>query len=80
MDIAATSYTRIIYSSADPFNTYTMYNPADVRWDVLNDIMSLYNLHIYRILGLNGVDHLSTATCVQKFLNLQMMTTFLFLS
>jgi hypothetical protein len=27
-----------------------------------------------------GADHLSTATCVQKFLNLQMMTIFLFLS
>jgi hypothetical protein len=26
-----------------------------------------------------GADHLSTATCVQKFLNLQMMTIFLFL-
>ena len=24
-------YTRIIYSSADLFTTYTMYNPADVR-------------------------------------------------
>lgn len=50
-----TSYTRIEYPSADPYSTYTMYNPADVRWDVLNDIMSSYNLHNYQILGLNGV-------------------------
>src|ERR1700674_4004134 len=54
-----TSYTRIEYPSADPYSTYTMYNPADVRWDVLNDIMSSYNLHNYQILGLNGV----RATC-----------------
>ena len=52
-----TSYTRIEYPSADPYSTYTMYNPADVRWDVLNDIMSSYNLHNYQILGLNGVPH-----------------------
>ena len=32
-----------------------MYNPADIRWDVLNDIMSLYYLHIYRIFGLKGL-------------------------
>jgi hypothetical protein len=50
-----TSYTRIEYPSADPYSTYTMYNPVDVRWDVLNDIMSSYNLHNYQILGLNGV-------------------------
>src|SRR5882762_4470889 len=50
-----TSYTRIEYPSADPYSTYTMYNPADVHWDVLNDIMSSYNLHNYQILGLNGV-------------------------
>jgi len=47
--------TRIEYLSADPYSTYTIYNPADVRSDVLNDIMSSYYLHIYRILGLNGV-------------------------
>jgi len=32
-----------------------MYSPADIRSDVLNDIMSSYYLHNYRILGLNGV-------------------------
>ena len=32
-----------------------MYNPADIRWDVLNDIMSSYYLHNHQILGLNGV-------------------------
>ena len=47
--------TRIEYHSADLYNTDTMYNPADVRWDVLSDIMSSYYLHIYRIFGLNGV-------------------------
>ena len=50
--------TRIEYHSADLYYTYTMYNLADVRWDVLNDIMSLYYLHIYRIFGLNGVYYL----------------------
>jgi len=54
-----TSYTHIGYPSADPYSTYTMYNPADVRWDVLNDIMSSYNLHNYQILGLNGVTYLT---------------------
>ena len=39
-----------------------MYNPAEIRWDVLNDIMSLYYLHIYRIFGLNGVVHMHTKT------------------
>jgi hypothetical protein len=34
---------------------YTLYNPADIRWDVLNDIMSLYFLCFYRIFRLNGV-------------------------
>ena len=47
--------TRIEYHSADLYDTYTMYNLADIHWDVLNDIMSLYYLHIYRIFGLNGV-------------------------
>jgi hypothetical protein len=31
--------TRIEYHSADLYYTYTMYNPANVRWDVLNNIM-----------------------------------------
>jgi hypothetical protein len=32
-----------------------MYNPPDIRWHVLNDTMSQYYLHYYRIFGLNGV-------------------------
>ncbi len=48
--------THIEYHSADLYYTYTMYNPADVRWDVLNDIMSSYYLRYYRIFGLNGLD------------------------
>jgi muconolactone delta-isomerase len=50
-----TLYTRIEYHSAGLYNTYTIYHPADVRSDVLNDIMSSYNLHNYRIFGLNGL-------------------------
>ena len=38
--------TSIKYHSTDPYNTYTMYNPVDIRWDVLNDIMSFYYLRI----------------------------------
>ena len=34
---------------------YTMYNPADIYWDILNDIMLLYYLHNYCIFGLNGL-------------------------
>ena len=37
------------------YSTYTLYNLVDVRWDVLSDIMSSYYLHIYQVLGLNGV-------------------------
>ena len=47
--------TCIEYHSADLYYTYTMYNPADIRWDVLNDITSLYYLYIYRIFGLKGL-------------------------
>src|SRR5882762_5403937 len=47
--------TCIEYHSTDLYYTYTMYNPADVRWDVLNDIMSSYYLRYYRIFGLNGL-------------------------
>ena len=43
------------YWSAYGYNTYTLYNPVDVHWDVLSHIMSLYYLHIYQVLGLNGV-------------------------
>jgi hypothetical protein len=32
-----------------------MYHPADVRWDVLNNIMSSYYLHNHRIFGLNAL-------------------------
>ena len=54
--------TRIEYHSADLYYTYTMYNLVDVRWDVLNDIMSLYYLHIYWIFRLNGVGMLYDTT------------------
>jgi hypothetical protein len=47
--------THIEYHSADTYDTYTMYNLADVHWDILNDIMSSYYLDIYRIFGLNGL-------------------------
>ena len=47
--------TCIEYHSADLYYTYTMYNLADVCWDILNDIMSLYYLHIYHIFGLKGL-------------------------
>jgi hAT family C-terminal dimerisation region len=36
-----------------------MYHLADVRWDVLNDIMSSYYLHIQRIFGLKALQKLS---------------------
>ena len=36
-------------------NRYYTYNQADIGWDILNNIMSLYYLHIYRIFRLNGV-------------------------
>src|SRR5882762_10991778 len=45
----------IKYCSADTYNTYIMYSPVDVRWHVLNDIMSEYYLRYYHILGLNDV-------------------------
>jgi hypothetical protein len=48
--------TCIEYHSTNPYDTYTMYNPADVHWDVLNDIMSSYYLHNHWIFGLNGLD------------------------
>ena len=47
--------TCIEYHSADLYDTYTMYNPADICWDVLSDIMSAYYLHIYQIFGLKGL-------------------------
>ena len=45
----------IVYCSADIYDTYTKYNPVDVRWDVLNHTMSQYNLHYNHILWLNCV-------------------------
>ena len=47
--------TCIEYHSTDLYYTYTMYNLADVRWDILNNIMSSYYLRYYRIFGLNGL-------------------------
>jgi len=32
-----------------------MYNPVDVHWDILNDIISSYYLHNHQIFGLNGL-------------------------
>ena len=32
-----------------------MYNPPDVHWDVLNDIMSQHYQHIQHIFGLKGL-------------------------
>ena len=32
-----------------------MYNPPDIRWDVLNNRMSSYYVCYYHISGLNGV-------------------------
>src|SRR5882762_8922730 len=45
----------IKYCSADVYNTYIVYSPADIRCHVLIDIMSEYYLCYYRVLGLNGV-------------------------
>ena len=47
--------TSIRYCWADLYSTYTMYNPPDVRWDVLNNRMSSYYVCYYHISGLNGV-------------------------
>jgi hypothetical protein len=48
--------TSIRYCWADLYSTYTMYNPPDVRWDVLNNRMSSYYVCYYHISGLNGAD------------------------
>jgi hypothetical protein len=50
--------THIEYHSVDLYDTYTIYNPADIHWDVLNDMMSSYYLHIQCIFGLNGMINL----------------------
>jgi len=57
--------THIEYLSTDPYDTYTMYNPADIRWDVLNDIMSSYYLCYYQIFGLNGLNKMGV-TCTSS--------------
>ena len=57
--------TRIEYRSADPYNTYTMYNPVDIHWDVLNDIMTLYYSRYYRIFRLNGLPYMARTECIQ---------------
>ena len=46
----------IVYCSANVYDTYTKYNPVDVRWDVLNHTMSQYNLHYNHILWLKGLE------------------------
>ena len=48
--------TYIEYHSTNPYNTYTMYNLADICREVLNDIVSSYYLHNYQIFGLNGLN------------------------
>ena len=52
-------------------NKCTMYHPADVRWDVLNDIMSSYYLHNHQIFGLNALNlaRLCEWNCVSSQLN-----------
>ena len=59
--------THIEYPSADLYSTYTMYSPADIRSDVLNDIMSSYYLHNYRIFGLNGLNAASVSVLLLLF-------------
>jgi len=49
------SETCIKYSLADIYDTYTMYNPPDIRWPILNTTMSQHYVHCYQIHGLNGV-------------------------
>ena len=45
-----------------------MYNPADVRWHVLIDIMSQYYPCYYRIFGLNGVKTFNPTSTLDLFL------------
>ena len=60
--------TSIEYRSANLYNTYIMYNPADVRWHVLIDIMSQYYPCYYRIFGLNGVKTFNPTSTLDLFL------------
>ena len=53
--IAGQSSVDIEYWSADMSGMYTMYNLADVCWDILNHMMSSYYLGYYHILSLNGM-------------------------
>jgi hypothetical protein len=41
--------------SGGPDYMYIISNPLDVHWRILNNSLSLYNLCIYRVYGLNGV-------------------------
>ena len=50
----------------DLYNTYTIYNPPDVHWHILNNTMSQYYLCFYHIFGLNGVwNHQLPLSCIQ---------------
>ena len=52
--------------SGRPDYMYIMCNPPDVRWRVLNDTMSLYNLRIYWIYGLKGLVHEHATASVEN--------------
>src|ERR1700683_2232074 len=65
----------IEYRSANLYNTYIMYNPADVRWHVLIDIMSQYYPCYYRIFGLNA---LSAESHTYKLISYIYGSTYLF--
>ena len=56
--------TSIKYCSADVYNTYIVYSPADICCHVLINIMSEYYLHYYRVLGLNLIFVASTLSFV----------------
>ena len=45
----------IRYYQADPYYSNMMYNPPDVRWHMLNHIMSQYYLHYLGIFKLKGL-------------------------
>ena len=46
----------IRYYQADPYYSNMMYNPLDVRWRMLNHIMSQYYLHYLGIFKLKGLE------------------------
>ena len=43
------------YYQVDPYYSNMMYNPPDVRWRMLNHIMSQYYLHYLGIFKLKGL-------------------------